>query len=259
MQVAMDFHFSQVARDYRKLRTTDSEPIDYITSKLKDKKNLNCADIGCGAGRYSLMLCQAFGEQFTLSCCDKSAAMLQELKEHLQVNGIQKFTVVNSPSEKIPLDSDTLDAMFTFNAIHHFSIVEFFQECSRLLVQDGQLFVYTRLREQNINSVWGKYFPGFLEKESRLHQEGDIEKGLLQVSALDLKSVTKFRYKRTASLDRLALLVEQRHYSTFSLYSDIELAEALERFKNNIRDNFSNVSRVYWEDENIMYHIGNRR
>ena len=257
MKTDLDLHFSRVAREYHRLRTTDSEPIDFIASKLNGEKKINGADVGCGAGRYSLMLCEALGEGFSLFCCDKNPEMLRELRKHMKSNGIQRFTVVNSSSEKIPLDNDTLNALFTFNAIHHFSIVEFFQECSRLLVNDGQLFVYTRLMEQNCGSIWGKYFPGFLERETRLYQQGEIEKGLSKVSSLELKSVTKFHYKRSVSLARLVSLVKQRHYSTFSLYNCHELTEALNEFENNIRNEFSDTTKVCWEDENIMYHVGN--
>ena len=257
MHTNMDLHFSQVAREYRGLRTTDSEPIDYIVSKLNGVKKLVGADIGCGAGRYSLMLCQALGKRFSLYCCDRSPEMLRELEKHMQSNGMQRFTVVNSSSEKIPLENDTLGALFTFNAIHHFSIIGFFQECSRLLAGDGQLFVYTRLREQNSRNIWGKYFPGFHKRETRLYQQGEIEKELSKVSTLELNSVTKFHYQRSESLDQLVRLVKQRHYSTFSLYNDTELADALSQFEDNIRNEFSDTSNVYWEDENIMYHITN--
>ena len=166
--------------------------------------------------------------------------------------------MVNSSSEKIPLDNDTLGALFTFNAIHHFSPIGFFQECSRLLAGDGQLFVYTRLREQNSRNIWGKYFPGFHKRETRLYQQGEIEKELSKVSSLKLNSVTKFHYQRSESLDQLVRLVKQRHYSTFSLYNDIELADALSKFEDNIRNEFSDTTNVCWEGENIMYHISNQ-
>ncbi len=259
MHTNMDLHFSQVAREYRRIRTTDAEPIDYIVSKLNGAKKLVGADIGCGDGRYSFMLCQALGKRFSLYCCDRSPDMLRELEKHMQSNGNQRFTVVNSSSEKIPIDKDTLGAIFTFNAIHHFSIIEFFQECSRLLVGNGQLFVYTRLREQNSRNIWGKYFPGFHKRETRLYQQGEIEKELSKVSSLELNSVTKFHYQRSESLDQLVRLVKQRHYSTFSLYNDTELADALSQFENNIRSEFSDTTNVYWEDENIMYHISNHK
>ena len=127
------------------------------------------------------------------------------------------------------------------------------------MVNDGQLFVYTRLKEQNSTNIWGKYFPGFLEKETRLYQEGEIEERLSKVSTLKLKAVTKFRYRCSVSLDRLLHIVKQRHYSTFSLYDEVELAEALSQFEDNIRSEFSDTTNICWEDENIMYYISNHK
>ncbi len=257
MHTSMGLHFTQVAKEYSNLRTTDTEPIRFITSNLKGHKGLICADVGCGSGRYSMMLSEAYGEQLSLFCCDNSSEMLRELKVQFQIKDIHRFTIVDSPSENIPLENAALDAIFTFNAIHHFQLNEFFLESVRLLVDHGQLFVYTRLAEQNNNSIWGKYFPGFLEKESRLYHQDVIEKELSKLETLELKSVTKFPYKRSMSLERLALLVKQRHYSTFSLYSEKELTSALSQFEDNIRNDFSDTSNIYWEDENIMYHIAN--
>ena len=96
MSVELDLHFSRVAKEYRRIRTTDSEPIDFIVSKLNGVKMLNGADVGCGAGRYSLMLCEALGSEFSLFCCDRSPEMLHELVEHMQSNGMERYTVVNS-------------------------------------------------------------------------------------------------------------------------------------------------------------------
>ena len=54
-------------------------------------------------------------------------------------------------------------------------------------------------------------------------------------------------------------LVKQRHYSTFSLYNDVELADALSKFEDNIRTEFSDTTNVCWEDENILYDISNHK
>ena len=49
---AMSQHFSNVAKKYRNLRTTDSEPISLIVDKLKNLDHVEAVDVGCGAGRY---------------------------------------------------------------------------------------------------------------------------------------------------------------------------------------------------------------
>jgi hypothetical protein len=49
-------HFSEIATSYRYVRTTDLEPIQVISQKLKDLRTVTTADVGCGDGRYSLLL-----------------------------------------------------------------------------------------------------------------------------------------------------------------------------------------------------------
>ncbi len=47
-------------------------------------------------------------------------------------------------------------------------------------------------------------------------------------------------------------MAENKHYSTFSLYSEAELDKALKSFKQNIKNNFADTERVQWTDENVM-------
>ncbi len=39
-------HFSKIASTYRTLRTTDSEPILFIKTRLNGKSKINMADVG---------------------------------------------------------------------------------------------------------------------------------------------------------------------------------------------------------------------
>jgi hypothetical protein len=65
---------------------------------------------------------------------------------------------------------------------------------SRPSARGGRLFVYTRTPEQNARTIWGRWFPGFTEREQRLYSEA------------------------TLTDERLRAQVEGRHHSTFSLY-----------------------------------------
>jgi hypothetical protein len=49
-------HFRNLSCIYNELRTTDLEPIMFICEKLQNWNNLKGAAIGCGAGRYDLLL-----------------------------------------------------------------------------------------------------------------------------------------------------------------------------------------------------------
>ena len=114
------------------------------------------------------------------------------------------------------------------------------------------MFIYTRLPDQNEASIWGKYFPGFSEKETRLFELANMEKGIAQMKNLALEEVKFFQYRRVSSLDKLLLQVREKHYSTFSLYAPRELERAMEEFNENVRSHFFEPDRVHWLDGNVM-------
>lgn len=120
------------------------------------------------------------------------------------------------------------------------------------LEKGGYLFIYTRLPEQNMRNIWGQYFPEFCKKEKRLHTLDTFMQKILAVSALRLKSVEYFKYKRISILEQLIERARANHYSTFWLYSSEELEEAIAAFIQNIRANFKDVDNVSWFDENVM-------
>ena len=44
-------------------------------------------------------------------------------------------------------------------------------------------------------------------------------------------------------------------YSTFTLYSGDTFEESLKTFKQNIRNNFDDLEKIQWQDENILLQI----
>ncbi|GAI78961.1 unnamed protein product [marine sediment metagenome] len=70
--------------------------------------------------------------------------------------------------------------------------------------------------------------------------------------ALKLRTVREFKYERVTSLERLIEQAENRHYSTFWFYSEEELVTALDGFRQNIKERFSNPNQARWFDENLL-------
>ena len=246
----MRAHFSQVAPDYRQARTTDEEPIAFIRESLQHLPEVEAADVGCGAGRYDLLLSQ-YLNNLKLTCIDVNEFMLAQASEYLTQNGFSNFTTLKANGDSLPLSPRSLDCVLTFNAIHHFDFAGFLESAAAALKEKGQIFIYTRLRSQNARNIWGEYFPGFAEKEDRLYDMDQVE-GWIASSQLKLKTVKRFRYERIASLEQLLQKVKVRHYSTFSLYEEGELAEALQIFQERIGQKFSDLDRIKWFDENIL-------
>lgn len=245
-------HFAEIAPRYRKLRTTDMEPILFIKKELSDIDRLHGADIGCGAGRYTLRLVKQLGKKcHLLYCVDKSEHMLGQLKNFFVEHSINHFKILHSDAHKVPLETDSLDFVVSFNAVHHFDMPNFLKETSRILKNKSRLFVYTRLKSQNARTVWGTHFPNFSEKETRLYELDELEHMIENTPNLSLKSIRFFEYERTATLARLEEQARGNHYSTFRLFTKKEFDSSLETFKKNIVKNYD-VNNVTWKDQNIL-------
>lgn len=248
-------HFSSIAKKYRNLRTTDSEPISVIVDKLKNLEHIEAVDVGCGDGRYDLLLYKNLGDKLRLTCLDANAEMLKALTKYLAQHDIGNFFVKQSVAETMPFTDSVLDCVCTFNAIHHFHLSRFLSESARVIKRGGYLFIYTRLREQNERNVWGRYFPQFHEKETRLYSLDAVKQSIEAVGNLAFESIVFFAYSRLAALEQLLERARSHHYSTFLFYSPEELEEALQGFSSNIKNEFEDPQQVRWFDENALFVI----
>ena len=250
----MHDHFSAIASKYRNVRTLDAKPILHIKNILKEKPKISMADIGCGDGRYSLELLKCLGDKCYLHCIDSNEKMLTYLENYLIEQNVTNFCIRPGNADKLPLENDSMDCIVSFNAIHHFDIQRFLAEALGCLKNDGHLFIYTRLRNQNSRNIWGQYFPLFVEMEDRLYELDELEKNI-QNADMSIHSTKVFGYSRTSSLDRLVHQAQNNHYSTFTLYDKETFDESLEAFQQNIKKNFGDLGQIKWYDENILLEI----
>ena len=245
----MQRHFTEISPVYRSVRTTDPEPVERIARELDGVARPRGADIGCGAGRYVLLMFETI-PNLSLTCVDTTPAMLEQVDGLLRANGIDRFATRQSTAERLDLEPGGYDFVSSFNAVHHFDFREFLRRSRDGLARDGRLFVYTRLPEHNARSVWGRYFPGFAERETRLLALGDLHGAIEGTSGLRFTAAACLRYRRRAPLERLVEQARNRHYSTFALYEPDAFENALATFRAAVQRRFAEV--VEWYDENIL-------
>ena len=248
----MHDHFSRVAPTYREIRTTDIEPISLISGALRGFSDIRIADVGCGGGRYNLLLFQQI-DNLHLTCVDANQSMLEQAVQYLRSHDVANFEAVHATAETLPLENHSLHGLTTFNAIHHFEFPRFIERAvSAVDPESGRIFIYTRTPSQNARNIWGQLFPSFAERETRLYSLGEMEEMIDSVDEVRLDTAISFKYERRATLAELVGRARARHYSTFSLYDDSELEEAIEVFQRNVAAAYENTSEIEWSDENIL-------
>ena len=248
-------HFSNIAENYKELRTTDSEPMQKIEDKLHNLSRIAMVDVGCGDGRYSMEVCRRLGQKVSLHCVDANQEMLNNLNSFFSTRNVTNFQTHQATAEELPFADDSINCVLTMNAIHHFKFSEFLNEVSRILTDNGFLFIYTRYRSQNRKNIWGRYFPLFNEKETRLFEMNELEAEVEKNQSLVLQSSEVFGYDRSAEIDSLIHQAENHHYSTFYLYEKGEFEHSVTGFREALTSNFGDNGKVEWTDENTLLTI----
>ena len=154
--------------------------------------------------------------------------------------------------ESLPIRAASCDAMTCFNAVHHFDLVRFASEASRVLTPSGLLVLYTRTAAQNRDTIWGRYFPEFAQLETRLYSVSELQAALHATAAFASVRVQMIPWRVTTSLSRLLEQVAAFHYSTFRFYSPDRLQTALDTFQRRIRDVFRDCSRITFSNDHLL-------
>ena len=224
---ALRRHFARVAGVYGAVRTTDVEPVRDLVTSLPAGA-LRGLEVGCGTGRYTELLLDHLAAGSSIVGVDACFEMIQVLRRTVRPDAA--IRLVCGDAGALPVPEGVFDFVACFNPVHHL-----------------HLFVYTRTLEQNARSIWGRRFPGFSDKETRLFRRDRLERAVAATAGLELFGVQEYRFARRAAVDVLEARVRACAYSTFSLYGQAELAEALGCFVASLRP-----GEVDWTDENTL-------
>ena len=249
---SFDHHFSHIAPDYSALRITDPEPVAYIREQIGSLPTISGIELGCGTGRYTAELFAALNSRLTMYCVDASIEMLAELD--LRLNGDYKgqYTITHATIEEARFAPGACDAVFSFNALHHFDLLPALHNIATWLRPGGLAFLYTRTPSQNARNLWGRYFPGFVEKEDRLKDRTTLLAAVNTTPGLRLVETKRFTFARRADLDTVLERVDNFHYSTFRLYREDKLEAAREIFLKRLLDVYPDPQNISWADYNLM-------
>ncbi|HEX4560869.1 MAG TPA: class I SAM-dependent methyltransferase [Gemmatimonadales bacterium] len=232
-------HFRELAPRYSALRGLDVRAVRWIGPHLAHldggPRGIDVVDVGTGPGRYldalTLELQGRGVEVASVTGVDVSRPMLDALR-----SSVPNVRPVRALAEALPFPAGSCDVVMSFNAVHHFpSLPVFLAEAGRVLRPAGVLVLYTRTPDQNRATVWGQYFPGFAERETRLYTRDQLRAALVEAEAFRSARLRSAGWWQWATLPELVRQARRRHYSTFRYYSAPQFAAALATFQEHIR------------------------
>ena len=253
-------HFTEVSSQYDQFRELDVRAVHIISEAIAvaiDQRRpvVRLLDVGTGEGRYldavSESLSASLANRVLPIGVDLSPAMLTQAHVRNSHVGLGAEYLV-SASEELPFLTASCDAITSFNAVHHFDLDRFVSEASRVLIPSGQLALYTRTPEQNRCTIWGRYFPEFATRETKLYRRSDLQLALQADGVFDSIRVQMIPWKITTSLSRLIEQVTHFHYSTFRLYSNDLLRAAIDTFHYRVDHAFSDMERITFNNDHTV-------
>jgi ubiquinone/menaquinone biosynthesis C-methylase UbiE len=257
-------HFRTLAPRYRELREFDVRVVHRVLLELQYLSDVvsrvNILDVGAGTGRYTEAVVQHAAESrlcYHGVACDAIREMLgSRVVHHLPGTGIIDHVI--GFAESLPFVARSFNAVLSFNAIHHFDLSAFLAEVARVLLPCGRLIVYTRTPEQNRHTIWGKCFPHFAERETRLYTESTLHAAVCGMSELELLDLLEMPWMIRTNLARLRDQARSSAYSTFRFYSPDEFEEALGVFEARVRADFDDVFAITAPNDHLLVLVARR-
>ncbi|MEH2079955.1 MAG: class I SAM-dependent methyltransferase [Nostoc sp.] len=150
--------YNSIGKQYSKTRVPDIRIVNKLIDLLNLLKGSIIADIGAGTGGYSLALAN---KGFLVNAVEPSVVMQKQAVEHQQIKWFTGY------AENLPIADQSVDAVVSILAIHHFShLQKAFQEMHRI-IRDGAIILLTfdiRLAQK----IWlYDYFPFLWEDALR--------------------------------------------------------------------------------------------
>ena len=252
-------HFNQLAGKYDHLRTLDQAPINYLVEAIPRSDQIIC-DLGCGTGRYLVSLIKTFQTAGVIVSgaygVDISPGMLETAR--LESDGLNvPISWILGSSDKSRVPTRSVSLVTAFNSIHHLPIPETLAEVERILVPDGFFAIYTRLREQESEHIWGRWFPGYLDYTQVPTREfmSDL---LCHDRGLRLSVIKDFTFKRKTSLSWVYRQTENRYYSTLARFPQAKFENAYSTFVENLKTNHRDQDEITFTSSYslFLYQLG---
>jgi ubiquinone/menaquinone biosynthesis C-methylase UbiE len=201
--------------------------LEALKSSIHEREIKKILDLGCGTGRFTAALGEAFG--CPVLGVEPSAAMLDVAKSQSAPNVEWK----QGEAENIPLESEAVDLVFISQVFHHLAEPQrALREMNRVLSPAGYLAVRNGMREQNEELEWLKFFPEAVEIEDKRTPSRQELAELVCAQSFELISQRTIRQLFASSYEEYCEKISRRGLSSLIAISDEAFQNGLRRFRH---------------------------
>ncbi|MBW1711024.1 MAG: methyltransferase domain-containing protein [Deltaproteobacteria bacterium] len=167
MPASFDYDETNAHERYDKGRSLPPETLrlwqEAIIGQLPREEVKTIIDLGCGTGRFSLLLSDAFSAK--VYGIEPSEKMLSTARQNISSSLI---TFLKGSGEGIPLPANTADMIFLSMVFHHIEDKEKALFGFRKVLKDkGHVLIRTSTRQSMKTYFWPQFFPGAMEIEMK--------------------------------------------------------------------------------------------
>lgn len=172
------------------------EAIDFLISELKIGKNSCIADLAAGTGKLTKVLKKTAAKIIAIEPVEgmrrKFSALLPEIE------------IINGTAERIPLGSESLDAVFVAQAFHWFDGTAALNEIHRILKPGGKIGLIWNARDEN--TPWVLDLTKMIDPYERgapRYKSGNWLRAFEKTSLFSKLSYNHFQYVQKGDVDMM--------------------------------------------------------
>lgn len=155
----MDYDRTHIPSVYDAGRTVQTDTLrtwlDFFLANVPQDGVNRLVDLGCGTGRFSTILAEAFEAEVT--GVDPSEKMLRRAREKA---ADERLSFEQGSGESLPLKRYTADLVFLSMVFHHLSEPgRTARECHRVLREGGHVCVRNSTRDETESYPYLEFFP----------------------------------------------------------------------------------------------------
>jgi ubiquinone/menaquinone biosynthesis C-methylase UbiE len=203
--------------------------LEALKSSVAARDVRKILDLGCGTGRFTSALGEAFG--CAVVGVEPSAAMLNVARARCEPN----VEYCAGRAEELPLENGAVDLVFMSQVFHHFDEPRrALEEISRVLIPEGYLAVRNGTREQHEEIEWIRFFPEALElEEKRMPSRREVEEKVCAES-FELVSQRIVRQLFASSYEEYFEKISRRGLSSLITIGDDAFQSGLRRLRDYV-------------------------